>query len=207
MPTPGSTARINFHQVGSDDSNLAIVSLDPGIPGSTRGRLVIRNFSARPHPAELAIDLGDNEQFHQTMMLAPREQMVAYFGPLKTGGLIHARILTSDAIDADNSRYAYAPSDLAARVLVLSPDAAVRDDIARVLLAVNANFQIETADPAKYVAPSGPDAMPFEIVVMHDCYVPAVKAATTLLIYPPHAAKNGSGISVERDDCEREHSR
>jgi hypothetical protein len=193
----GSTARINFHQVGSDDSNLAIVSLDPGIPGSTRGRLVIRNFSARPHPAELAIDLGDNEQFHQTMMLAPREQMVAYFGPLKTGGLIHARILTSDAIDADNSRYAYAPSDLAARVLVLSPDAAVRDDIARVLLAVNANFQIETADPAKYVAPSGPDAMPFEIVVMHDCYVPAVKAATTLLIYPPHAAKNGSGISVD----------
>ncbi len=26
-------------------------------------------------PAELAIDLGDSEQFHQTMMLAPREQV------------------------------------------------------------------------------------------------------------------------------------
>ena len=38
------------------------------------------------------------------------------------------------------------------------PDAAVRDDIARVLLAVNANFQIETADPAKYAAPSGSNA-------------------------------------------------
>ena len=149
-----STARVNFHQVGSGDSNLAIVSLDPGIPGSTRGRAVIRNFSARPHPAELAIDLGDAEEFHQTMMLAPREQVVASFGPIKTGGLLHARILTADAIDADNSRYAYAPSDVAARVLVLSPDAAVRDDLARVLLAVNANFQIETADPAKYVPQS-----------------------------------------------------
>ena len=190
----GSTSRVNFHLVGSGDSNLAIVSLDPGIPGSTRGRVVIRNFSARPHPAEFAIDLGDSEQFHQTMMLAPREQVVAFFGPLKTGGLLHARILTPDAIDADNSRYALAPSGHAAQVLVLSPDAAVRDDIARVLLAVNANFQIVTADPAKYVAQS--DAKPFDLVIMHDCYVPALKAASTLLIYPPPVAKGPQGISV-----------
>jgi hypothetical protein len=190
----GSTSRVNFHLVGAGDLNLAIVSLDPGIPGSTRGRVVIRNFSARPHPAEFAIDLGDSEQFHQTMMLAPREQVVAFFGPLKTGGLLHARILTPDAIDADNSRYALAPSGRAAQVLVLSPDAAVRDDIARVLLAVNANFQIVTADPAKYVAQS--DAKPFDLVIMHDCYVPAVKAASTLFIYPPSAAKSPQGISV-----------
>jgi Aerotolerance regulator N-terminal len=193
----GSMSRVNFHQVGSDDSNVAIVSLDPGIPGSTRGRAIIRNFSARPHPAELAIDLGDAEQFHQTMMLAPREQVVASFGPIKTGGLLRARILTSDAIDADNSRYSYAPSDNAARVLVLSPDASVRDDIARVLLAVNANFQIETADPAKYVAPSGSNVKPFEMVVMHDSYVAGVKADSTLLIYPPQALKNGMGIVVD----------
>ena len=192
-----STAHVNFHLVGAGDSNLAIVSLDPGVPGSTRGRVVIRNFSARPHPAELAIDLGDAEEFHQTMMLAPREQVVASFGPIKTGGVLHARILTPDAIDADNSRYAYAPSDLAARVIVLSPDAAVRDDLARVLLAVNANFQIETADPAKYVAPSGSNAKPFEMAVMHDCYQPAVKAASTLLIYPPQAEQNGIGIAVD----------
>ena len=195
-----STARVNFHQVGSDDSNLAIVSLDPGVPGSTRARAVIRNFSARPHPAELAIDLGDTEVFHQTMMLAPREQLVVGFGPLTAGGLLHARILSDDAIEADDSRYAYAPSDRAAQVLVLSPDAGVRDDIARVLLAVNANFQIETADPAKYVAPSGAGAKPFELVVMHDSYLPAVAAASTLLIFPPEAAKNSphaAGISVE----------
>ena len=199
-----STARVNFHLVGSGDSNLAIVSLDPGIPGSTRGRAVIRNFSARPYPCELAIDLGNREEFHQTLMLAPREQVVVPFGPLKTGGVLHARILTPDAIDADNNRYAYAPSDGAAQVLVLSPDAAVRDDIARVLLAVNANFQIETADPARYLADanaSGPNAKPLELVVMHDCYVPVAGAASTLLIYPPQAAKNSPyaaaiGISV-----------
>src|ERR1019366_7788972 len=157
---------------GSGDSNLAIVSLDPGIPGSTRGRAVIRNFSARPYPCELAIDLGNRGEFHQTLMLAPREQVVVPFGPLKTGGVLHARILTPDAIDADNNRYAYAPSDHAVQVLVLSPDAAVRDDIARVLLAVNANIQIETAHPVKYLADknaSGPNAKPLELEIRVDC--------------------------------------
>ncbi|MGA7873165.1 MAG: BatA domain-containing protein [Candidatus Binatus sp.] len=199
----GSIARINFHQVGSGDSNLAIVSLDPGVPGSTRGRAVIRNFSARPHPAELAIDLGNSEVFHQTLMLAPREQVVVGFGPLPTGGLLHARILTPDAIEADNSRYAYAPSEQAARALVLSPDPAVRDDIARVLLAVNGNFQIEAADPATYLAQansSGANAKPFDLVVMHDCYAPVAGAGSMLLIYPPQNVKNspyaGVGISV-----------
>ncbi|MGH7923954.1 MAG: VWA domain-containing protein [Candidatus Binatus sp.] len=199
-----SAARVNFHQVGAGDSNLAIVSLDPGIPGSTRGRVAIRNFSALPNPAELAIDLGNTEVFHQTMMLAPHEQVLAAFGPLKSGGVLRARILTPDAIDADNSRYAYAPSDSAVRVLVLSPDAEVRDDLARVLLAINANFQIEAVDPARYHAQadaSGAAVKPLELVIMHDCYLPAVKAASTLLIYPPQAVKPARyaaalGISV-----------
>ena len=197
---------MNFHLVGSGDSNLAIVSLDPGIPGSTRGRVVIRNFSSKPHPAELAIDLGDAEQFHQTMMLAPREQVVASFGPIKTGGLLHARILTADAIDADNSRYAYAPSDLAARVLVLSPDAAVRDDLARVLLAVNANFQIETADPAKYVAPSVPNAKPLEMAVMHDCLFARSQGGVHAPYISAAGGEERNRNFRRRNDCERGYS-
>jgi Aerotolerance regulator N-terminal/von Willebrand factor type A domain len=192
----GPTAHLDFHQVGGDDSNLAIVSLDPGIPGSTRGRAVIRNFSASPHPCELAIDLGDSEQFHQTIMLAPHEQVVVGFGPLKTGGILHAKILTADALEADNNRYAYAPYDRAARVLVLSPDAAVRDDIARVLLAINSNFQIETADPAKYAPSASARAKPLDLVVMHDCYLAVAGAASTLLIYPPKSARYAAGIGI-----------
>jgi hypothetical protein len=175
------------------------VSLDPGIPGSTRGRVVIRNFSASPHPCELAIDLDDIEQFHQTIMLAPHEQVLVGFGPLKTGGVLHARILTLDALPADNSRYAYATSDRPARVLVLSPDPAVRDDIARVLLAVNSNFQIEAADPAKYAPSSsafGAAAKPLDLVVMHDCYVTVPGATSTLLIYPPRNAKYAASVGI-----------
>lgn len=192
-----SAAHVNLHLVGSGDANLAIVSLDSGIPGSTKGRAVIRNFSAHPHPAELAIDLGNTEVFHQTIMLSPREQAVVPFGPLVNGGVLHSRILTSDAIEADNSRYAYVASDAPARALVLSPDPAVRDDLARVLLAINSNFQIETADPARYR--SQPGAKPLDLVVMHDCYIPALAAAATLFIYPPQNKRGTaqpSGISV-----------
>lgn len=191
-----SAAHVNFHQVGSGDANLAIVSLDSGIPGSTKGRAVIRNFSARPHPAELAIDLGTTEVFHRTIMLSPREQAVVPFGPLLNGGVLHARILTSDAIEADNSRYAYVVSDAPARALVLSPDPAVRDDLARVLLAINSNFQIEAADPARYRPEAAlPDAKPLDLVVMHDCYVPAIAAGATLFIYPPQN-KRGMPLSA-----------
>jgi hypothetical protein len=196
-----SVAQVNFHKVGAGDGNVALVSLDAGIPGSTKGRAVIRNFSTRPRPCELAIELGTDQVFRQTLMLAPREQAVVPFGPLKAGGVIHARILTEDEIEADNSRYAYAPSDRAARVLVLSPDAGVRDDIARVLLAVDSNFQIEAADPASYhsdAATAG--AAQFELAVIHDNYAPKAVAGSTLLIFPPTRAAKAplvDGVAVE----------
>ena len=187
-----SVAKVNFHLVGSGAANLAIVSLDSGIPGSSKGRVVIRNFAAHPHPCDLVIELGSTEVFRRTLMLAPREQMVVPFGPLLAGGTLNARILTSDAIEADNSRYAYAPSGSPARMLVLSPDTSVRDDVARVLLAIDSNFQVETAAPANYhPAPSATNAespaKPYELVVMHDSDLPAVSGASTLLIYPPQA--------------------
>ncbi len=198
-----SAAKVNFHLIGSSGANLAIVSLDSGIPGSTKGHATIRNFSAQPHPCDLAIELNDTGIFRQTLMLAPREQMVVPFGPLLAGGTLRARILTDDAIAADNSRYAYAATGRPARMLVLSPDASVRDDVARVLLAVDANFQVETADPASYrpAPPAGAEAAkPYELVVMHDAIAPEIAASSALLIYPPPAAiaaRPRYGISVE----------
>src|SRR5208283_1888870 len=102
------------------------------------------------------------------------------FGPLTAGGLIHARILDDDALKADNDRYAYAPAESHAHVLVLSPDAAVRDDLARVLLAVNSNFIITTADPAQF---KGAEA--YELAVLHDSYVPGINAQSRMLVFPP----------------------
>ena len=195
-------AQVRVHRIGKDDGNLAIAALDPGTPGSTKGRALIRNFSAAPHLIDVAIDLDGREVEHDPLMLAPREQVLLPFGPLHSGGILRARILTQDAIAADNQRWAIARSDGAARALVLSPDAGVRGDLARVLLAINPNFQVETIDPAKFAPTrSAPAAKRYDLAVMHDSYVPGIGAEATLMIYPPlssaSVARGIPGLGVE----------
>ena len=165
------------------DDNVAIVSLDPGVVGSSHGRVTLRNFSLKPRLADLQVRAANREVFHQVLILGPREQMVVPLRPLGWGGLVSARILTPDAIEADNQRWVYAASDQAGHALVLSPDASVREDLARILLAVNPHLEIETADPANFNIDKVPH--PLELAVMHDCYVPGIAAASTLLVYPP----------------------
>jgi len=179
----GLGAAFHFHQSGAPAENLAIVALDPGVPLSSRGRAVLKNFGPKPQTCELAIDNSGNEIYHETLVMGPREQSMVPFGPLTKGGLLHARILSADALAADNDRYAYAAVDAPARVLILSPDATVRDDLARVLLAVNSNFIIATADPAKFRSDEH-----YALVVMHDCFVAEVKAQSTLVVFPPAKA-------------------
>jgi hypothetical protein len=176
----GLSSRFYFHQSGAPADNLALVSLDPGVPNSSLGRAVLKNVGPKPRTCELTIDKDGKEVFHQTLILAPREQAMVRYGPLTTGGLVHAQIIGTDALQADNDRYTYAPIESPAHVIVLSPDAVVRDDIARVLLAVNSNFIIATADPAKFTDPEF-----YSLAVMHDCYLPSVKARSILLVFPP----------------------
>jgi Aerotolerance regulator N-terminal len=190
-------AQVRVHRIGKDDGNLAIAALDPGTPRFAKGRALIRNFSAAPHLIEIAIDLDGKVIEHDPLMLAPREQALVPFGPLPSGGIVRARILTQDAIAADNERWAIARSDGAARAIVLSPDAAVRGDLARVLLAINPNFQIETIDPAKFVpVPNAPAAKRYVLAVMHDSYVPGVGADATLMVYPPLAISSSASAEI-----------
>ncbi len=184
----GTGGEVRVYRVGGDDDNLGIAALDPGAIDSTHGRAIVRNFSAAPHLIELAIDLDGREILKRPLMLAPREQASVSFGPLKSSGVLHARILTADAIAADNERWALVRSDAPERVLVLSRDAGVQSDLARVLLAINPNFQVETAGPDTYPSTKPPGAgtvRPYDLAVMHDCYLPAVAARSMMLIYPP----------------------
>ncbi len=181
----GLGSGFHFHQSGTPADNLALVALDPGVPNTSRGRATVKNFASRPAPCELAVEIDGKSVFHQNLILAPREQIIVPFGPLTAGGLVHAQILSRDALEADNDRYAYAPADSPAQVLVLSPDAAVRDDLARVLLAVNSNFIIATADPKEFKG-----GQSYSLVVMHDCYVAGIKAQSTLLVFPPESSSD-----------------
>jgi len=187
----GLAGRINFHQVGAPASNLAIVSLDPGVPHASAGRCVVRNFSDRPQFCELVIKAARNEVFHSTLIAEPRAEIVVPFGPLPAGGLVQARIATPDALTADNRRWALAPSIAQAHALVLSRDAAMRDDLARIVLAINPNFLVTAADPGR------PDSFNheqhFDLVVIHDSADAGVSADAQLLVFPEPRLNGSDG--------------
>lgn len=182
LDTAGAGARVRLHQVGAPAANLAIAALEPGTVGATPGRMVVRNFSDRAQICELAVDLDGRGELRTTIVLEPRGQEVLLFGPLKHGGVVHARIVTDDALGADNSRWALAPNDKPDKVLVMSPNPEARDDLARVALAVNQGLIVTAVDPVKFNLASAPR---YRLAVLSDAYDPGIKAAARLVIYPP----------------------
>jgi hypothetical protein len=176
--------RIHFHQVGAPAGNLAIVSLDPGVPRVSPGHVTVKSFYPLTHECELAIEADRKIVFDRALLLGPGEQATVPFGPLAAGGLVHARILTPDPLAADNDRWALAPLNKADPVLVVSPDRTVRDDLARILLAVNRNFIVTAISPADFRR-SVEGAKRYSLTVMHDCFVAGVKTDSLLLVYPP----------------------
>lgn len=184
-------ARLAFHKVGSPATNLAIAALDPGVLKSGPGRCVVRNFSDRSAECELAIDLDGRPVFHGEVMIEPRAQTAVSFGPLRAGGLLHAHIVTRDALAADNDRYAYLPKGTPRRALVLSSDQDVRDDLARVLLAVSQNLLVTAADPTSFAAAD--KSARFTLAVMYDCEQPALEADSRLYIYPRPSDQGSPG--------------
>lgn len=178
----GANSRVHLHQIGTSAANIAIVALEPGTVGASTGRVVVRSFSDHPQLCEVAIDLGGESVLRNTMVLEPRGQTVLPFGPLTKGGLLQARIVNADALDADNRRWALAFNDKPDKALVMSPSPEARDDLARVLLAVNQNLIVTAVDPVKFDLATAPR---YRLAVLNDAYDPGIKAAARLIIYPP----------------------
>jgi hypothetical protein len=178
----GANSRVHVHQVGTPAANLAIVALEPGTVGASPGRVVVRSFSDHPQLCEITVDRGGESVLRNTLVLEPRGQTVLPFGPLTQGGLLEARIVNADALDADNRRWAFAPNDKPDRALVMSPSPEARDDLARVLLAVNQNLIVTAVDPVKFDLATAPR---YRLAVLNDAYDPGIKTAARLIIYPP----------------------
>ena len=175
-------ATVHLQQIGSPADNLAIVALEPGTVGASPGRVVVRNFSDRAQVCQLVLELDGKHLSDSTFVLEPRGQSALPFGPLEKGGLVEARIVTDDALAADNRRWTFAPNDRPDKALVMSPSPEARDDLARVLLAVNQNLIVTAIDPVKFDLKSAPR---YRIAVLEDAYDPGVKADARLIIYPP----------------------
>lgn len=154
---------------------------------------MVRNFSAEERTPQLAIDCDGREVYRSSFTIPAHGQTIVPFGPLTDGGLLHARLLTPDALEADNERWAYATASRSFHVLIVSPDAGVRDDLTRVVRAIDPNFVVTDIDPAHV---RDAYAGHFDLALMHDFYDAGVHADSRLLIYPNHAQEVSVGASV-----------
>jgi Aerotolerance regulator N-terminal len=190
--------RVRIHQVGEPADNIAIAALDPGVPRSSAGHCVLRSFSDHPAECELEIENNGRQIARTPLIIEPRAQTIVNFRPLAEGGLLHARIVSPDALRADNERFALAPSIAQAKVLVLSPDADARDDLARIALAINPNFVVTALDPGLYPRTSAA-AQHFALAILHDCSDAGVNASARMLVFPEpplHGSKSSPPIPV-----------
>lgn len=195
MPHPPPFAlaageKLRFHQVGRGGDNAAIVSLDPGIPGQTQGHCVVRNMSTHPMMVVLDIQSDGRHLLRSPLIVEPKVSAPIPFGPLPKAGIVKARIISPDALAADNTRYAYVAPERSLKVVVLSPDPEVRADLARVTRAVAPASQIMAAAPANF-NPAQLNGEP-DLLILHDTADPGIKARARLLIFP----KSGTVVKV-----------
>jgi hypothetical protein len=191
-------ARVEFNRVGLTQDNLAIVALEPGRPLVEPGYCVLRSFAGRALNCELAIDLDGRSVQRQQVTLEPRGQVVVPFGPLPAGGLVRASILGADALAADNVRYALAAAFTGERVLIMSAETSVSDDLARIVNSVAPGATVDTLQPNDLNSPH-PQAPParehtaYNLLVAYDATPAKLPASATLAIFP----RAGTAFRVE----------
>ncbi len=183
------SARLHFHQIGADEDNAAITALDPGMPRVSPGHCAVRNMSAHPVLTNVEVSLNGRSVDQVSMILEPHAQANFKFGPLPTGGVVQALIGMPDALLADNSRYAYAAGSRSLKGVVISPDPSVRDDLARVLRAVDPGSVVVAGSADQLTASAiakalGGAGQP-DIAIIHDSVAPAVAAGARLFIFSP----------------------
>ena len=111
--------------------------------------------------------------------------------------MVHARIVTADGLAADNDRWAWAPTNASVRVIVVSRDRAARDDLARILLAVNPGYRVTAIDGSP-AAIHQQAQQQFDLAVLHDFAGEMIAAPNRLYVFPPTDASPSIPLHVIR---------
>ncbi len=197
----------DFHQVGTAQPNLAIASLEPGVPSLESGFCVVRNFSFREARCELRIELNNRLTYRRSMTLAPRSQLVVPFGPLTEAGLLRAEGFGDDALSFDNVRYAYVPALQGKRVLIVSSDTGVGEDLARLVKAIAPQATLHTLEARSSALSanlhSAEDAQRYDLVVVYDQVVDEFKGRSLVAFFPRSSGQPNAGLTAGRAELDR----
>ena len=119
---PVRAPHVNWVPVGDAADNLAVTALvaarEPGNPDRLRLTVEVRNLGERYARANLTVAIGDQTPSRHVIEAAPKRTGSVGIGldDAPDTGVVTARLETSDALAADNVRYAVVPP--AARALI-----------------------------------------------------------------------------------------
>ena len=147
---------------------------------------------------ELRIELDGRQVFDSPLMIRDRGRWPrCVSGHSRKVACFDRPFTPADGLAADNDRYALAPKGPGMRALVVSPDSAARDDLARVLVAVNSGIRL-LPGPARWTAQrrsDGKQAGPnFDLAILHDTNDTGSAAPAHLFVFPP-LGQTGTGAA------------
>ena len=147
--------------------------------------VAVRNYGARPHSIDLALQFGKSPAGSKSLTLKPgAEEQATFTYKTRVGGYLEARIAPHDSFPQDDRAVIELPAQQPLRVVVYSADPSGL----RALIASNPQVDAVFQTPAQYDANAKAD-----IVVLDRFSPPARPRADSIWIEPP---SSGSPIPV-----------
>jgi hypothetical protein len=170
--------------VGTPQENVGIRKVglrrSPADPSTWDIFVVVRNYGARPHDVDLALQFAKSPAGEKVLHLkAGAEEQAAFAYKAPSAGYLEARLNVKDAFPQDDRALLELPPQAGLRVAVYSSE----PQLLRPLVAANPQVQATFDMPEHYDASVKAD------VVVFDRFVPpAMPRANVILIEPPAKA-------------------
>jgi hypothetical protein len=147
--------------------------------------VAVKNYGARPHDIQLALQFGGAPAGSKTISLKPgAEEQATFTYRTKVAGYLEARITPHDSFPQDDRAVIELPAQKPLRVVVYSAD----PQALRALFASNSQVDATFEPPSKYDAQASAD-----IVVLDRFAPPTRPKADSIWIQPP---SSGSPVPV-----------
>lgn len=182
-------SNVRFLPVTSTGENVGLRKIglrrSPASPDTWEIFVAVRNYGARPHDVDLALQFGGSPAGSKHLTLKPGAEEQASFGyKTRVGGYLEARINPHDAFAQDDRAVIELPPQKALHVVVYSAE----PQTLRALFASNPQVDAVFEAPAKY------DAQVKADIVVLDRFAPSAPPhADSIWIEPP---ASGSPIPV-----------
>ncbi|MBV8844915.1 MAG: VWA domain-containing protein [Bryobacterales bacterium] len=185
--------------VGTPQENVGIRKVglrrSPADPTTWDIFVVVRNYGARPHDVDLALQFAKSPAGEKLLRLKPAsEEQVAFAYKASSAGYLEARLNVKDAFPQDDRALLELPPQASLRVAVYSSE----PQLLRPLIAANPQVQATFDTPDHYDA-----AVKADVVVL-DRFVPLASPRVNAILIEPPAKASPIPASAETSNVKLE---